>query len=167
MGVFLIGLSILVAVLFIGLMTLTRRELPESISDMVYWLPDRKQWIWSAWLCVVGALLFAPLTERCGWVGWLTEACLLGSALTPLVNVDTRKWHKWLGIATGVLSQVCVAMLCPDWLFAWAAFLFIMGSVYVQPEGGMAKTVEHKGVFVTEVICMLSLFGSLLTSVIL
>ena len=148
---------------YLGITILRDKELPESISALVYDLPKGRQWIWSAWLVTVGLLLFAPLTERCGWMGWLTEVCLLGSALTPLVNPDTRVWHKWLGIATGVLSQICVVTLCPDWLFAWAIFAFIMGSVYVQPEGRLAKAAEHKGVFVAEVVCTVSLMGALLS----
>lgn len=156
-------LSLLLVVSYLGITIWRHRELPETISDMVYWHPKKEQWVWSAWLVTVGLLLFAPLTERCGWMGWLTEVCLLGSALTPLMNPDTRVWHKWLGIATGILSQICVVMLCPDWLFAWAAFVFVMGSVYVQPEGNLAKAVIHKGVFVAEVVCTVSLMGALLS----
>ena len=155
--------AFLVATVYMAVAIQKRGELPETISDMVYWHPKNRQWIWSAWLVTVSLLLFAPLTERCGWMGWLTEMCLLGSALTPLMNPDTRVWHKWLGIATGILSQICVAMLYPDWLFAWAAFVFVMGSVYVQPEGILAKAVIHKGVFVAEVACTVSLTGALLS----
>ena len=153
----------LMATVYMAVAIWKRGELPETISDMVYWHPKNEQWVWSAWLVMVGLLLFALLTEKCGWMGWLTEVCLLGSALTPLMNPDTRVWHKWLGIATGIFSQICVVMLCPDWLFSWAVFAFIMGSVYVQPEGWLAKAVEHKGVFVAEVVCTVSLMGALLS----
>ena len=55
-----------------------------------------------------------------------------------------------------------MVMTCPDWLFAWAVFVFVMGSVYVQPEGNLAKVVMHKGVVVAEVICTVRLMGSMI-----
>jgi len=154
--------SFLLTASFVGVAIWKAKSLPESISALVYDLPKKRQWVWSAWLVAVSALLFVPLTDVCGGLGWLTEVALMGAALTPLVKHETRKWHKWLGIATGVLSQICVVMLCPDWLFAWSAFVFVMGSVYVQPEGNLAKAVIHKGVFVAEVVCTVSLMGSMI-----
>lgn len=156
--------SLLLAVLYMGVAIWRKRELPETVSDMVWWLRKDRQWIWSAWLAAVSALLFVPLVDRCGAVGWLTEVCLMGSALTPLVNTETRVCHKWLGIAAGILSQVCVAMIESQWLTVWMGCVFILGSVYVQPEGRMAKAVMHKGVFVAEVCCMVSLFGCLIVN---
>lgn len=158
----MILISICIVLVFIIGYTMKKKELPESISATVYELPKAGQWMWTAWLAAVSALLFYPLVENAGGLGWLTEVCLFGTALTPLIKADTKKWHYAFAIAAGVLSQVCVAFICADWLFAWAAFVFVMGSVYVQPEGWLAKAVEHKGVFVAEVIYTVSLMGSMI-----
>lgn len=154
-------ISAVLVILYVGLAIYTKKELPESISATVYELPKAGQWLWSAWLATVTILLFYPLTDAVGGLGWLTEVCLLGTALTPLINADTKKWHYAFAIAAGVLSQVCVLFICADWLFA-SLFIFLMGSVYVQPEGEIAKAVTHKGVFVATMVCFISLIGCLI-----
>ena len=154
--------SVLLVISFLGVAIGRMGELPESISAMVYDIPKRYQWTWSAWLVAVSALLFVPLTGACGGLGWLTEVCLLGTALMPLVKPDTRKWHYVLAHAAGVLSQVCVAVTCIDCLSVWMAFVFVMLSVYVQPDGKLAKAVEHKGAFVAEVIATVGVDLSLI-----
>ena len=158
----LIIVSALLVIAYVGIAIWRKKELPESISATVYELPKAGQWLWSAWLAAVSALLFYPLVENVGGLGWLTVVCLFGTALTPLVKADTKKWHYAFAIAAGVLSQVCVAFICADWLFAWSIFIFLMGSVYVQPEGSIAKAVTHKGVFVATMVCFISLIGCLL-----
>lgn len=158
----LVILSLLLTASLVGVAIWRHKELPESISALVYDLPKKRQWVWSAWLVAVSALLFVPLTDACGGLGWLTEACLMGAALTPLVKQDTRKWHYVFGIAAGILSQVCVAVTCIDCLSVWMAFVFVMLSVYVQPDGKLAKAVEHKGAFVAEVIATVGVDLSLL-----
>lgn len=156
-------ISILLVVVFLWDYIMTTHELPESISATVYEMPKGGEWLWSVWLVGVSACLFVPLVESCGWLGWLTEVSLMGAALTPLVKRDTKKWHYGFGIAAGIFSQVCVAWLCADWLFTWSVFVFLMGSLYVQPQGWLAKAVEHKGVTVAECVCFIALIGSLLT----
>lgn len=158
----LVILSAVLVIAYVGIAIWKKKELPESISATVYELPKAGQWLWSAWLAAVTILLFYPLTDAVGGLGWLTVVCLLGAALTPLINADTKKWHYAFAIASGVLSQVCVLFICADWLFAWSIFIFLMGSVYVQPEGEIAKAVTHKGVFVAEVVCTVSLMGSMI-----
>jgi len=155
--------SVFLVALFLSIYLVVRKELPDSISAVVYELPKGNEWMWSTWLAAVSLCLFVPLVETCGWLGWLTEVCLFGAALTPLVNKDTTKWHYRLAIAAGVLSQVCVAWLCADWLSAWMAFLFLWLSSYVQPDGWLGKEMKGKGVMIAEVVCYVSMIGSLLT----
>lgn len=158
----MLTLSFLLVVSFVGVAIWRAKSLPESISALVYDLPKNRLWVWSAWLVMVSALLFVPLTDACGGLGWVTEVCLMGAALTPLVKSDTRKWHYCFGIAAGVLSQVCVAVTCIDCLSVWMAFVFVMLSVYVQPDGKLAKAVEHKGTFVAEFVATVGVDLSLI-----
>ena len=160
----LIIASILLVVLFVGTAVWRKGELPDSISAMVYDLPRRKQWAWSAWLCMVAALLFEPLISATGFLGWLTLALLAGAALTPVVNPDTRLWHNVCGIAAGVMSQACVFVACRPWLLLWTAYILVAGHLYLRPEGWLARHTEHKGVCVAEIICTASLLGALATA---
>ena len=156
--------AFLVATVYMAVAIWKRGELPETISDMVYWHPKNRQWIWSAWLVTVALLLFAPLTEKCGWVGWLAEVCLLGSALTPLVCEDTRTWHKWLGVATGILSQVCVTIMCPWWLLLWFEFVTVASGAFLgfNDAKGEVRVMNGKGVFVAECVCTVTLCGAMM-----
>lgn len=158
----LVILSAVLVIAYVGIAIWKKKELPESISATVYELPRKKQWLWSDWLAAVSALLFYPLVENVGGFGWLTVVCLFGTALTPLVKADTKKWHYVFAIAAGVLSQVCVVMLDAMWLGVWMVFVFLFLSSYVQPEGWLGKAMKGKGVFLAQMACFISLIGSLL-----
>lgn len=159
-----LAIALLLVVFYLGITIWRKKELPESISALVYDLPKKRQWVWSAWFAIVCALLFIPIVERLEWLGWLTEVCLLGCAVTPLIKPDTRKIHYALAYTAGALTQVDVAVMEPQWLGVWMLFVFLMGSVYVQPWGNLAKIVEHKGAFVAEVCCGVGLLGCLIVN---
>lgn len=165
MIVFIIISSILAA-LYIGAVIVVKRQLPESVSAMVYLLPYAGQWLWGAWLFAVGGLLLPPMLEampdNLSFIAFLTVVCLFGAAVTPLVQMDMRGLHNFFGIAAGVLSQVCVLAINAQWLAAWMLWLFLIGSTYVQPEGQLGKFVKGKGVFLSECICYVTLTASLL-----
>ena len=46
----LVIISVLLSVLGIGLATWNNKELPESMSALVYDLPKRQQWLWTLWI---------------------------------------------------------------------------------------------------------------------
>ena len=157
--------SILLAASFTGVAIWRKRALPESISSLVYVF--RWKWLWTVWLSVVGLLTCIPTidvldTKDMGFLGFLTLACLLFCAAMPIFMRDWKRWHDILGISACVLSQACVSIVCAVWLFAWALFVFLMGSVYVQPQGRLAKAVKGNGVFMAEATCYVSMVGSLL-----
>ena len=161
-------LSILLAVSFAGAAIWRLKALPDSISAMVYALPDGGwRWLWSAWLAIVDILTFAPVVEildgrGLGILGFLPMAMLMFVAVWPIFDREHYRWHNILGIAAGVMTQVIVAIVSPAWLSVWMAFVFLTGSVYVQPDGGLAKAVSGKAVFLAEVACYVALVGALL-----
>lgn len=145
------------------------REMPQSISAIVHDLPKKKQWIWSAWLAAVSSLilpsLLEALPEGVEFLGFLTIACLLGTAATPLVEKDTRLGHHILAICTGVLSQACVAFICPSWLLVWLIMAMVLTAAFAgfnSPDEDTTLISEGKGVFIAEVLCALSIYGCLL-----
>jgi hypothetical protein len=150
-----------------GLVLMSRNGVPESVSGLVYNLSERMRWAWSGWLIVVAMTLMVPLMNALydvAWLGWLTVVCLIGAGVTPVINQETRVAHHVCGIAAGVLSQVCVACLCPWWLLVWALWhpLLAGAMAALNDAEEMPCLMAGHSVFVAECTCALSLCGCLL-----
>ena len=148
-----------IALTGIGIGCWLAKGVPESISSLVYALPRKWQWAWGCWLVLTAFSLAVPLIEALPelwqFLGFLTVCCLIGAAVTPIVQVETRGWHNALGVAAGVLSQLCVFVLCP-----WAGFLVWMLTAVVLVFG-KAEWWKYR-VFVAEVVSVLAVYASLL-----
>ena len=159
-------ISILLAVFYTGAAIWTKGRLPDSISAMVYDFPKAGKWTWTLWIWAVAELrcptLFDTIPEDLGVVAHCFATSMMFTSAMPLVKGDRNKAHNVLGISAGIFSQIIVAIISADWLFAWSIFLFLMGSAYIQPNGWLGRAVKGKGVFVAEVICWLSLMGCLI-----
>lgn len=120
--------SFLLTILALGVAIGRMGELPESISAMVYDIPKRYQWTWSAWLLLVGGLTMIPMTDVLAekgleLFGFLTMAPLCFVAVMPLTNKDTVRTHYVLSILAVVMSQVCVAIVNPWCLALWGLMI--------------------------------------------
>ena len=159
-------ISAILAVLYTGTAIWRNRCLPDSISAMVYDLPKSGKYLWTVWLWTVTELICPPLFETIpedyGVLAHCFVTCMMFTGAMPLVKGEKNKAHNALGITAGIFSQICVAIIDAQWLGLWALFVFIMGSVFVQPEGELGKAVKGKGVFVAEAVCWLSVMGSLI-----
>ena len=150
-----------------GMIVMLKGGVPDSVSGLVYNLPSRRRWLWSGWLVAVALTVMVPLMSALGdvaWLGWLTVVCLIGAAVTPVFNRDTRTMHHVCGIASGVLSQICVACLCPWWLCTWLVFLpLVSGSMAAYDSEEVSPAVcDGKGVLVAECVCAVSLYGCMI-----
>jgi len=159
--------SLLLAI--IGMAVMLRGGVPDSVSGLVYNLSDTKQWWWSVWLSAVAITVMVPLMSALDYwagFGWFTVCCLIGAAVTPVIRSDTRRMHNVCGIAAGILSQLCVLVLCPWWLLAWMVFVPLMaGSMAAFNDSEDLPVVcAGKGVLVAECICAVSLYGALVCS---
>ena len=166
----MIIISILLVVSFVGTAIWREREIPESISAMVNIFTGAWRWLWSLWLIAVAVCTFAPVIEvldsrGLAVFGFLPMGLLGFVAALPIFDTEHKDVHDVLGIVAGVLSQAAVFFMCPYWLFAWSLFVFLMGSVYVQPEGWLAKAVKGKGTFVAEMVCWIAVIGAALTCI--
>ena len=166
----MLTISILLVVLFVGTAIWNNKELPESVSAMVYDLPRSGQWVWIVWMWAVALLMCIPLIDAlpdgARMLGFLTLACLVFCGAMPISdNTTNRRAHNAFGILGGVLSQVCVAIVSPWWLLAWLFFVVIY--VYdLLPLQDRCVYSSHwydgKGVFLKETICAITVFESLL-----
>lgn len=161
----MLTVSVLLAVLFTGIAIRKGRGLPESVSAMVYTLPvGGYRWLWTVWLWLV-AMCLAPklmetLPEELGFVGFMMLVCLIFVGAMPLFDKENGKWHNILGISAGILSQLCVLIICPWWLLSWLLMAVIVTDAwFVHPR--IPRWYDNKGVFIAEAICTISLYGSL------
>lgn len=160
-------LSILLAVSFAGAAIWRLKALPDSISAMVYALPEGGwRWLWSAWLVLVGILTFAPVVEildgrGLGILGFLPMAMLMFVAVWPIFDREHYRWHNILSTAVAVISHVDIWLICPSCLLLWLLMPFV---VFMK---GLCHTGTYfggKGVLFAECMCyvvltLAALFG--------
>ena len=163
----LLILSALLAVLYVGAAIGAKRELPDSVSSMVYLLPKTGQWIWIVWMWMV-SLLLAPamieaMPDSLRFIAFLTVASLMFCGAMPVVKDKKNTAHNILGVSAGILSQVCVLFICPWWLLAWLLMVALLfGSLAAFNDSVQTPRIcDGKGVFVSETICWISITGSL------
>lgn len=162
----LLIISILLVVSFIGTAIWVKRELPESVSAMVYDMPQAGQWFWIVWLWAstftLIPALFETMPEEWGVIAYAFATSMLFVGAMPLIKDSANRMHYVLAVSGGIFSQLCVVIIYPQWLTAWLLFPFLLGSIYIQPQGWLAKAVANKGVFIAECICYVSVVGSIL-----
>lgn len=164
-------LSIVMAVAYVAAVIIRDKELPDSVSALVYALPKgRWRWLWSAWLALVTLLMAPALTAAMAatwWMSLLADAtiiCLAMTAAMPLLPGYHNRLHNALGILAGVLTQVCVLFICPWCLMLWLLFVVALVVLAFPDKGWAARItakISGKGVLLLEVICAWALFAAL------
>lgn len=164
-------LSIIMVVSFVGATIIKTKAIPDSISSMVYVLPDGSaRWLWTIWLWLVTVLL-APslidaLSDKWQFIGFLMISCLLFTGAMPIFMKEHKKAHNVLGVTAGILSQVCVVIIDPWWLLLWGIPMPLLVGAFASfndsPE--TPDFCDGKGVFFAECICAASLYGALLVT---
>lgn len=157
----MIILSILLVVLFVGIIIWRTKELPESVSAMVYDLPQGGwQWLWTMWLILVDVFAFGPVIEILdvqgfGWLAFLPMAMIGFVAVWPLFDEEHRAWHYALSIAAAMITQVCVWKISPWCLLLWLLLLVLC--VYAFFAKTYPSWLKGKSVLIAECICYLTL----------
>lgn len=162
--------SILLVALYVGVTIWRKKELPPSISEMVFDLPTMWQWVWTAWLAIVDIFaapaLFEAMPENWQFVGFFFIGSLLFVAAMPLVRKSRNKAHERLAIAAGVFSQLCVGILCPWFFLMWIVFAIIpfFDKKWYMP--GLPMWMIRSRLFLVEAVCAITLYGSVITRLI-
>lgn len=182
---YLVLASILLAVLFVGTVIWRRwrdtdasasfsgrlnTALPDSISALVYELPRPWQWLWIVWIWSVSLLACIPLIEvlpdDVKVLGFATIVCLMLCGAMPISDSHVnRRAHNVFGILGGILSQACVLLQCPLYLLAWLLFAAVCACDALPSQNGRiypSRWYDGKGVLLAEMICAVTVFGSLL-----
>lgn len=158
-------LSLVMAVSFVGIAIWKLKELPESISALVYVF--RWRWLWTLWIWTVSLLTFIPVIDRLShigmeFLGFGALVCLMLCGTMPLFDKEHLTWHWILGISGCILSLVCVYFIETQWLGMWMPCVFLIGAGYVQPQGWLGKATKGKWVLLAECACYISLIESML-----
>lgn len=157
--VVLLIVSFLLVVLFVGTAIWKESVIPDSVSAIVYNLPKHKRFLWTLWMWAVSLTVGMPLMEAMPetwkFLSFLTLACLMFCGAMPLLNGERNTLHNVLGVAAGILSQVCVLIIEPSCILIWV--LMGMYAVAVWNENGEKTWLSGKQVLVSEICCFLSL----------
>ena len=168
---YLLIASILLVVLFVGTAIWRKRELPESISALVYDLPEGGwRWLWTIWIWAVSLLTFIPVIDildqrNMGYVGFFALASMMFVGAWPLYQPQTRKAHYIGGVTAGILTQICVLLIFPWWLIIW------FGLACVDISSRHAKEfpnwLSNKGILLAEGVCFIALIGAAFTKLLM
>lgn len=167
----LLVIAMVLMVACIAAFIIKNKELPKSISAMVYDLPNGGlKWLWTIWVWVISVFTAPSLFELLdakglGFVGLFTIGSFLMAGAIPLFQESERKWHNIFATAGWILTQVCTIIICPWWMLVWLLFIALMVAVMVKGYSGILRYLEGKWVFVSEIICSLSLIGAILTKI--
>ena len=159
----LIIISLTLVVLFVGATIYHTHKIPDSVSAMVYSLPHGWRYLWTAWLWAVSMLLMPALMDKLGsywqFLGFLWCASMAFCGALPLIKGEQNTIHNVLGIAAGVISQVCVFIINPWWLCVW---LLLSWFVLTDRVRDLTSVWYGKTCFLAESVCYVSMVGSLL-----
>ena len=146
-----------VIALYVGAMIYTGRRIPESISQTVFLLPRRGQWVFTIVMWLVGFLLMPVLMEKVSeqtqFIAFFMIAGILFVGAAPLVLKEKNTVHYVSAAVSGIASQLLVALNQPLLLLTW--FLYIGYTL-------VAEDVS-RNLFWVEVLCMLNIFALCLT----
>lgn len=153
----LVVIALIVIALYTGAMIYSGRGIPESISQTVFLLPRKGQWVFTVVMWVVGFLLMPVLLEKVSeqtqFIAFLTISgvCFVGAS--PLVLKEKNTIHYVCAAVAGIASQLLVALNQHLLLLLW--FLYV-GYTLLAKDGS-------KNLFWVEVSCMLTVFAYCLT----
>ena len=150
----LLIVSIIIASLGVIMGVLYNRAIPKSISSLAWLFKGHWRWCWTIWLWIIAFLmvpsLVSSLPDEWKFIGFIFHTLLIFLGAIPSFDVSHEKQHTILAILAGILSQICVFILCPWWLFMWIIIPIVIWYIPI------------KLVFFCEIICMATLYGCLL-----
>ena len=161
----LLVISILLVASYVGAATWSEKELPDSISAMVYLLPEKGRWLWIVWIWAatftLTPILFEVMPDN--WQalahGFATSMLFVGAM--PLVRHEANKGHYALAISAGIFSQLCVLIINHVWMLTWSVLAVI--SIFTKSSGEFPKWLTSKGVTIIEIVCYVNLVGAIIT----
>ncbi len=149
----LVIIAIAVISLYLGAMIYADRQIPESISQTVYVLPRKGQWLFTIVIWVMCILLTPVLmqvsSDATRFLVFLMAVGLLGVGAMPLVAKEKNTAHYVCAAIAGIASQALVALNQPLCMFLWSMYV---GYTLFAKDGS-------RNMFWVQISCMLSVFA--------
>lgn len=159
--IILLIISVLVVVLYVGATIWRKKDLPASISSLVYDLPSGWQWVWTIWIWLatytLTPALFEVMPDSLCVVAHAFATSVLFIGAMPLVKHEGNKAHNVFGVAAGVFSQMCVLLINHCWLMMWFGFVASVFIVVYRKKKSLNIVLTDYGVFLSESFCWLTL----------
>lgn len=153
----IIIISFLLVILLVGIAIWKKKELPVSISSLVYLF--KWKWTWTIWIWLIAGTLvyplFAALPVAYKFLGFLSIFGLLFAGATPIFNKDNYKFHNIFGAISLVSATFCVIAIQPWALLLW--WILVIAVLFY-------KYIYEKGTFIIEIIGTSALYLSLMLS---
>ncbi len=154
----LVIIAIAVISLYLGAMIYADRQIPESISQTVYVLPRKGQWLFTIVIWVMCFLLTPVLmqvsSDSTRFLVFLMAVGLLGVGAMPLVAKEKNTAHYVCAAIAGIASQALVALNQPLCMFLWSMYV---GYTLFAKDGS-------RNMFWVQISCMLSVFTYCITT---
>lgn len=152
----MVFIAFAIVAIYIGAMIYTAREIPESISQTVFLLPRKGQWLFTAVMVATGFLLLPSLLDKTAettqFVAFITVAGVLFVGASPLVSSEKNVFHYVCAAMSGIASQLLVLLNHPELLSIWFPYV---GYTLLAKD-------SSRNFFWVEVCCIITIFSYVL-----
>lgn len=145
-------IGFLIIFLYCIIVIIHDREIPNSISQIVYSLSEKWKWTFTIVMFIVGFMVVPQLIEVIQnplykFLGFFTVLGILGVGADPLVKGEHNIVHYLSAIIMGISSQIIVYMNIPQLLYLWIPY--ILYTLY--------ESNADKNMFLAEIVMLISL----------
>lgn len=120
-------IGFIIIFLYCTIITIKDREIPGSISQMVYSLSGKWKWTFSSVLVAVAFMIVPQLMtvaiEGYEFLSFFVVAGILGVAVDPLVEGEKNILHYVSAMIMGISSQILVYSINPQLLLMWFPYV--------------------------------------------
>lgn len=144
-------IGFLVILLYCIAAIIYKKELPNSISQIIYDLGEKWKWTFTIVMFIVAFMITPQLIEILDtpykFIGFMTTLGILGVGADPLVKGESNIIHYMSAIIMGVSSQIIVYITIPYLLYLWIPYI-----VYT-----LYENKADKNMFLAEIVMLSSL----------
>lgn len=128
-------IGFIIITLYCSIIWIKDKTMPNSISQTVYSLSDRWNWVFTAAMFVVAFMIVPQLmtvaaTNGCEFLAYLTIVGILGVGADPLDKNRKNTIHYMSAILMGISSQMLVYIINPYLFFTWIPY--VIYTLYVE-----------------------------------
>ena len=132
--------------------TIKNKEIPNSISQIVYGFSEKWKWVFTVVMLIVGFMIAPQLLEVIQnplykFLGFFTVLGIFGVGFDPLVKGEKNIVHYVSAVIMGISSQIIVYMIMPQLLYLWIPY--VLYTLY--------ENKSDKNMFIAEMVMLISL----------